>query len=98
MLELLPLKIPIVNEDFVAYRLLAYLLIAICFIYSAGVGRAGCFICIDAMIDRIKHENSIDVYGQVTCMRAERNYMVRVTLLHLSINHLYKNRFKLTYC
>merc|ERR1719204_2598812 len=39
---------------------------------SAGVGRAGCFICIDAMIDRIKHENTIDVYGQVTCMRAER--------------------------
>ena len=52
------------------------------------MGRAGCFICIDAMIDRIKHENSIDVYGQVTCMRAERNYMVRETLLHSSIDHL----------
>ncbi|XP_078484648.1 receptor-type tyrosine-protein phosphatase F [Ciona intestinalis] len=44
---------------------------------SAGVGRAGCFVCIDAMLDRMKHEESIDVYGQVTCMRAERNYMVQ---------------------
>lgn len=44
---------------------------------SAGVGRAGCFICIDAMLDRMNHENTVDVYGQVTCMRAERNYMVQ---------------------
>uniref|UniRef100_H2YZV1 protein-tyrosine-phosphatase n=1 Tax=Ciona savignyi TaxID=51511 RepID=H2YZV1_CIOSA len=44
---------------------------------SAGVGRAGCFICIDAMLERIKYEETVDVYGQVTCMRAERNYMVQ---------------------
>jgi len=44
---------------------------------SAGVGRAGCFICIDAQLERIKSEKTIDIYGQVTCMRAERNYMVQ---------------------
>ncbi|XP_076814846.1 receptor-type tyrosine-protein phosphatase F-like isoform X2 [Clavelina lepadiformis] len=44
---------------------------------SAGVGRAGCFICIDSMLERMGHENSVDIYGQVTCMRAERNYMVQ---------------------
>ncbi|XP_029943506.1 protein tyrosine phosphatase receptor type Fa [Salarias fasciatus] len=44
---------------------------------SAGVGRTGCFIAIDAMLERMKHEKTVDVYGQVTCMRAQRNYMVQ---------------------
>lgn len=54
--------------------------------FSAGVGRAGCFICIDAMLDRIQFEDTVDVYGQVTCMRAERNYMVRTTDIHQYTN------------
>lgn len=44
---------------------------------SAGVGRTGCFIVIDSMLERIKHEKSIDIYGHVTCLRAQRNYMVQ---------------------
>ncbi|XP_059485585.1 receptor-type tyrosine-protein phosphatase S-like, partial [Neocloeon triangulifer] len=44
---------------------------------SAGVGRMGCFIVIDSMIERMKHEKSIDIYGHVTCLRAQRNYMVQ---------------------
>ncbi|XP_019740009.1 protein tyrosine phosphatase receptor type Fa [Hippocampus comes] len=44
---------------------------------SAGVGRTGCFMVIDAMLERMKHEHSVDVYGHVTCMRAQRNYMVQ---------------------
>ncbi|XP_047224367.1 receptor-type tyrosine-protein phosphatase F isoform X10 [Girardinichthys multiradiatus] len=44
---------------------------------SAGVGRTGCFIVIDAMLERIKHEKTVDIYGHVTCMRAQRNYMVQ---------------------
>ncbi|XP_025755022.1 protein tyrosine phosphatase receptor type Fa isoform X5 [Oreochromis niloticus] len=44
---------------------------------SAGVGRTGCFIVIDAMLERMKHEKSVDTYGHVTCMRAQRNYMVQ---------------------
>ncbi|KAK7884142.1 hypothetical protein WMY93_027265, partial [Mugilogobius chulae] len=44
---------------------------------SAGVGRTGCFIAIDAMLERMKHQHSIDIYGHVTCMRAQRNYMVQ---------------------
>ena len=30
---------------------------------SAGVGRTGAFIVIDSMLERIKHEKTIDVYG-----------------------------------
>lgn len=44
---------------------------------SAGVGRTGCYIVIDSMLERMKHEKAIDVYGHVTCLRAQRNYMVQ---------------------
>ncbi|XP_032733425.1 receptor-type tyrosine-protein phosphatase F isoform X10 [Lontra canadensis] len=44
---------------------------------SAGVGRTGCFIVIEAMLERMKHEKTVDVYGHVTCMRSQRNYMVQ---------------------
>ncbi|XP_068447960.1 protein tyrosine phosphatase receptor type Db isoform X23 [Clinocottus analis] len=44
---------------------------------SAGVGRTGCFIVIEAMAERLKHEKTLDVYGHVTLMRSQRNYMVQ---------------------
>lgn len=53
------------------------LFLSSCFWLSAGVGRTGCFIVIDAMAERIKHEKTIDIYGHVTLMRSQRNYMVQ---------------------
>ena len=44
---------------------------------SAGVGRTGCYIAIDTMLERLKHEKTVDLYGMVTCMRAQRNFMVQ---------------------
>ncbi|XP_061516328.1 tyrosine-protein phosphatase Lar isoform X7 [Anopheles gambiae] len=44
---------------------------------SAGVGRTGCYIVIDSMLERMKYEKTIDIYGHVTCLRAQRNYMVQ---------------------
>ncbi|XP_013996419.1 receptor-type tyrosine-protein phosphatase S isoform X15 [Salmo salar] len=44
---------------------------------SAGVGRTGCFIVIDGMLERIRHERTTDIYGHVTLMRSQRNYMVQ---------------------
>ena len=44
---------------------------------SAGVGRTGAFIVIDSMLERLKRERTVDVYGHVTCLRAQRNYMVQ---------------------
>ena len=32
---------------------------------SAGVGRTGAFIVIDSMLERIKHDKTIDVYGKI---------------------------------
>lgn len=45
--------------------------------FSAGVGRTGAYIVIDSMLERVKVEKTVDVYGHVTCLRAQRNYMVQ---------------------
>ncbi|CAF3373988.1 unnamed protein product [Rotaria sp. Silwood1] len=44
---------------------------------SAGVGRTGCFVVIDALLERLKYEKTIDIYGHVTLLRAQRNYIVQ---------------------
>ncbi len=36
---------------------------------SAGVGRTGAFIVVDSMLERLKHEKTVDIYGHVTCLR-----------------------------
>lgn len=44
---------------------------------SAGVGRSACYIAIDAMLERLKHDSMIDIYAYVTMMRTQRNFMVQ---------------------
>jgi len=34
-------------------------------------------VVVDAMLERAKHEKTLDVYGHVTCLRSQRNYMVQ---------------------
>ena len=29
------------------------------------------------MLERLKNESTVDIYGHVTCLRAQRNYMVQ---------------------
>eukprot|EP00057_Strongylocentrotus_purpuratus_P017912 XP_011672386.1 PREDICTED: receptor-type tyrosine-protein phosphatase F isoform X1 [Strongylocentrotus purpuratus] len=45
---------------------------------SAGVGRTGTFITLDAMLDQAEAENAIDVYNFITGMRQNRIKMVQV--------------------
>ena len=46
-------------------------------LHSAGVGRTGAFIAIDAMMQRLKEEDDLDIYDFVTQMRTKRTYMVQ---------------------
>ena len=45
---------------------------------SAGVGRTGTFVVVDAMLQRIAAEKSVEVFGFVMSLRRDRNIMVQV--------------------
>ena len=42
---------------------------------SAGVGRTGAFIVIDSMLERIKHEKTIDVYGNFELFNQSQRFL-----------------------
>ncbi|KAE9553433.1 hypothetical protein FO519_003346 [Halicephalobus sp. NKZ332] len=44
---------------------------------SAGIGRTGAFIAVDYMLDRLRNENTVDIFECVTSLRAQRFYMVQ---------------------
>ena len=48
-----------------------------CVLFSAGVGRSGCFILIDAMLERIDQEQTVDVFNYLRHMRSRRINMVQ---------------------
>ncbi|KHJ98251.1 Protein-tyrosine phosphatase [Oesophagostomum dentatum] len=44
---------------------------------SAGIGRTGAFIVVDCMLERLRYENTVDIFGCVTSLRSQRSYMVQ---------------------
>ncbi|XP_061412403.1 receptor-type tyrosine-protein phosphatase alpha-like isoform X1 [Lethenteron reissneri] len=52
---------------------------------SAGVGRTGTFIVIDAMLDMIQAEQRVDVFGFVSRIRAQRCQMVQTDIQYVFI-------------
>ena len=44
---------------------------------SAGVGRTGTFILLDSMLERMKAEDTVNVYEFLRNMRAKRVFMVQ---------------------
>ncbi|RXM28335.1 Receptor-type tyrosine-protein phosphatase C [Acipenser ruthenus] len=53
---------------------------------SAGVGRTGTYIGIDAMIEGLEAEDCVDVYGYVVRLRRQRCLMVQVETQYILIH------------
>lgn len=53
---------------------------------SAGVGRTGTYIGIDAMLEGLEAENKADVYGYVVKLRRQRCLMVQVEAQYILIH------------
>ena len=51
---------------------------------SAGVGRTGTFITIDAMMERLKEKDDLNIHQFVTEMRSRRTFMVQTMVSECS--------------
>ena len=47
------------------------------YILSAGVGRTGTFITLDAMMERLKEKDNVNIFEFVSEMRTRRKQMVQ---------------------
>ncbi len=65
---------------------------------SAGVGRTGTFIVIDTMLQRLMHEEEmVDIYGHVSLLRTQRNYMIQTEVPAIACMRAYVQGIGLTF-
>ena len=56
------------------------------YIHSAGVGRSGTFITLDAMMERLKERDDLNIFEFVSEMRTQRMKMVQTLVSRILFN------------
>ena len=51
--------------------------------HSAGVGRTGCFIALDTLIQHMNDHDWVDIFGTACEMRQHRNHLIQTEVREL---------------
>ena len=62
--------------------------------FSAGVGRTGAYIMIDAMLEQAKHHQSLDIFNYLQTIREDRPFMVQTEVSGRSFANASYQQFK----
>ena len=54
-------------------------------LFSAGVGRTGCFVILDNLIQHIRDHDWVDIFGLACEMRQHRNHMIQTEVSHMIV-------------